>query len=224
VDTLIVVPNDRLLGIFDYRVSVDDAFTIADEILQNGVLAISGLITMPGLINLDFADVKTVMSNAGQAWMAIGEGNGPNRAIDAAWAAITSPLLDVTITGATGVLLNFTGDSSLTISEVHEAAEIIKDAVDPNANIIFGVAHDSSMNDDIRITLIATGFPGGKQVGIQNVEEMRRKLAALKGVKEGGKLDTPTFLRHRLLPRRGQAVALPSKVIPARPERVVKLR
>ena len=206
VDTLIVIPNDRLLSICDYRVSVDDAFTMADEILRNGVQSISELITVPGLINLDFADVKTIMSGAGQAWMAIGKGSGPNRAADAARAAITSPLLDVTIAGATGVLLNVTGGSSLTITEVHEAAEIIRNAVDAKANIIFGVAHDPSMNDDIRITLIATGFPGGKRVGVQNEEEMRQKLAALK---EEDKLDTPTFLRHPLPPRR-QAVAFPS--------------
>jgi cell division protein FtsZ len=212
VDALIVIPNDRLLSICDYRVSVDDAFTMADEILRNGVMAISELITVPGLINLDFADVKTIMSGAGQSWMAIGKGSGPNRASDAARSAISSPLLDVTITGATGALLNFTGGSSLTISEVHEAAEIIKNAVDPKANIIFGVAHDPGMNDDIRITLIATGFPGGKQVRLQNVEEMRQELA---GLREEDKLDTPTFLRRSLPPRKQQAVAFPSKVIPA---------
>ncbi|MCL0048222.1 cell division protein FtsZ [Dehalococcoidia bacterium] len=219
VDTLIVIPNDRLLSICDYRVSVDDAFTMADEILRNGVQSISELITVPGLINLDFADVKTIMSDAGQAWMAIGKGSGPNRAPDAARAAITSPLLDVTIAGATGVLLNISGGNSLTISEVHEAAEIIKNAVDPKANIIFGVAHDPSMNDDIRITLIATGFPGGKQATAQNEEAMRQELADLK---EEDKLDTPTFLRRPLPPRRQQAVAFPSRATPAHYEPVVK--
>jgi len=212
VDTLIVIPNDRLLTICDYRVSVDDAFTMADEILRNGVQSISELITVPGLINLDFADVKTIMSNAGQAWMAIGKGSGPNRAADAARAAITSPLLDVTITGATGALLNICGGSSLTISEVHEAAEIVKGSVDPKANIIFGMAHDPDMNDDIRITLIATGFPSGQQPTKQNEEEMRKGLEDLK---EEDKLDSPTFLRRPLPPRRQQAVAFPSKVIPA---------
>ncbi|MCL0057021.1 cell division protein FtsZ [Dehalococcoidia bacterium] len=219
VDTLIVIPNDRLLSICDYRVSVDDAFTMADEILRNGVQSISELITVPGLINLDFADVKTIMSGAGQAWMAIGKGSGPNRAPDAARTAITSPLLDVTVAGATGVLLNVTGGNSLTISEVHEAAEIIKNAVDPKANIIFGVAHDPGMNDDIRITLIATGFPGGKQATAQNEETMRQELADLK---EEDKLDTPTFLRRPLPPRRQQAVAFPSRAIPAHYEPVVK--
>lgn len=220
VDTLIVIPNDRLLSICDYRVSVDDAFTMADEILRNGVQSISDLIIVPGLINLDFADVRTIMSGAGQAWMAIGKGSGPNRATDAARSAITSPLLDVTIAGATGVLLNFTGGSSLTIAEVHEAAEIIRNAVDPKANIIFGVAHDPGMNDDITITVIATGFPRGRQVRVQNKEEMRQRLAALK---EEDKLDTPTFLRHPLPPRR-QAVAFPSKVIPAHYEPVAKIK
>jgi len=221
VDALIVIPNDRLLSICDYRVSVDDAFTMADEILRNGVQSISELITVPGLINLDFADVKTIMSGAGQAWMAIGRGSGPNRATDAARAAITSPLLDVTIAGATGVLLNFTGGSSLTISEVHEAAEIIKNAVDPKANIIFGVAHDPGMNDDIRITLIATGFLGGKQATPQNDEATRQELADLR---EEDKLDTPTFLRRPLPPRRQQAVAFPSRVIPGHYEPVAKIK
>lgn len=221
VDTLIVIPNDRLLSICDYRVSVDDAFTMADEILRNGVQSISELITVPGLINLDFADVKTIMSGAGQAWMAIGKGSGPNRAPDAARAAITSPLLDVTIAGATGVLLNISGGNSLTISEVHEAAEIIKNAVDPKANIIFGVAHDPSMNDDIRITLIATGFPGGKQATAQNEEAMRQELESLK---EEDNLDAPTFLRRPLPSRNQQAVAFPSKVIPGRYEPVERTK
>ena len=150
-DALIVIPNDRLLTICDHRCSVDEAFTMADEILRHGVQSIAELITVPGVVNLDFADVKTIMSGAGQAWMAIGSGSGPNRASDAARSAITSPLLDATIAGATGALLNFTGGESLTISEVHEAADIIKDALDPKANIIFGVAHDPSMDDEIRI-------------------------------------------------------------------------
>ncbi len=221
VDTLIVIPNDRLLSICDYRVSVDDAFTLADDILRNGIQSISELITVPGLINLDFADVKTIMSGAGQAWMSIGKGSGPNRAADAARAAISSPLLDVTITGATGVLLNITGGSGLTITEVHEAAEIIKNSVDAKANIIFGMAHDADMNDDIRITLIATGFPGGKQNVGQNEEEIRQELVSLK---EDDKLDTPTFLRRPLPLRNRQAVEFPSKVITARSNPVVKVK
>lgn len=213
VDTLIVIPNDRLLTICDYRVSVDDAFIMADEILRNGVQAISELITVPGLINLDFADVRTTMSDAGQSWMAIGKGTGPNRAVDAAKMAISSPLLDVNIDGAKGVLLNITGDSSLTISEVNEAAELIKNAVDPKANIIFGVAHDAAMGDDVRITLIATGFAGAKQVGEPKAEEMREILVNLK---DEDKLDSPTFMRHPLPMRKRQSVAFPHEVVEAR--------
>jgi len=205
-DTVIVIPNDRLLSICDYRVSVDDAFTMADEVLRNGVQAISELLTVPGLINLDFADVKAIMTNAGQAWMALGKGSGPNRASDAAKAAISSPLLDVSIDGAMGVLLNITGDTTLSISEVNEAAEIIREAVDPKANIIFGVAHDVNMSDDVKITLVATGFPGGKQLGTkqQTEDEIRQKLIALK---EEDNLDAPTFLRNPLPQRKKQTMS-----------------
>jgi cell division protein FtsZ len=210
VDTLIVIPNDRLLAICDYRVSVDDAFITADEVLQNGVQAISELITVPGLINLDFADVKAIMANAGQAWMAIGRGSGPNRAVDAAKAAISSPLLDViSLEGAKGVLLNITGGGSLTISEVHEAAEVINKAADPHANIIFGVAHDPSMNEDVKITLIATGFAAGKEISALKEGELRQLLQELK---EEDKLDVPAFMRHPLPLRRRQAIATPSKI------------
>ncbi len=196
VDTLIVIPNDRLLDICDNRISVNEAFAMADEILYNGVQSISELITVPGLINLDFADVRAIMSNAGQSWMAVGRGSGANRAIDAARQALMSPLLDVNINGATGVLLNVTGSSNLAISEVHEAAGVIKEAVDPDANIIFGVANDESMNDHVRITLIATGFnptKGAPQPG-KNQEEMMSMLSSLKEEEE--RMDTPSFLRQ----------------------------
>ncbi|MBT9149685.1 MAG: Cell division protein FtsZ [Dehalococcoidia bacterium] len=209
VDTLITVPNDRLLTICDYKVSVNEAFMMANDVLYNGVKAISELITVPGIINLDFADVKAIMSNAGLAWMAIGRGSGPNRASDAAKAAISSPLLDTTIDGAKGVLLNITGDNSLTMSEVHEAAEIIGKAVDPDANIIFGVAHDPGITDDVKITLIATGFPAGKQTGAPKEEEIRQKLAALK---EEDKLDIPAFIRHPMAQKRRQPITIPSEV------------
>ncbi|MBT9160950.1 MAG: Cell division protein FtsZ [Dehalococcoidia bacterium] len=209
VDTLITIPNDRLLTICDYKVSVNEAFMMANDVLYNGVKAISELITVPGIINLDFADVKAIMSNAGLAWMAIGRGSGPNRASDAAKAAISSPLLDVTIDGAKGVLLNITGDNSLTMSEVHEAAEIIGKAVDPDANIIFGVAHDPGITDDVKITLIATGFPAGKQTGAPKEEEIRQKLAALK---EEDKLDIPAFIRHPMAQKRRQTITIPSEV------------
>jgi len=206
VDTLIVIPNDRLLSICDYRVSVDEAFVLADDVLRNGVQSIAELLTVPGLINLDFADVKAIMCGAGQAWMAIGKGSGPNRAIDAAKNAISSPLLDVSIEGAKGVLLNITGDSSLTISEVNEAAEIVRGSVDPKANIIFGVAHDATMGDNVRITLVATGFPGSAHLTKESEEERRAKLTQLK---EEDKLDTPTFLREPMPARRRQAVSFP---------------
>jgi cell division protein FtsZ len=196
VDTLIVIPNDRLLDICDNRISVNEAFAMADEILYNGVQSISELITVPGLINLDFADVKAIMSNAGQSWMAVGRGSGANRAIDAARQALSSPLLDVNINGATGVLLNVTGSSNLAISEVHEAAQVIKEAVDPDANIIFGVANDESMNDHVRITLIATGFntAKGTQQPSTNQAEMMELLSSLKEEEE--RMDTPSFLRQ----------------------------
>jgi len=204
VDTLIIIPNDRLLTICDYRVSVEQAFAMADEVLWNGVKGISELITVPGVINLDFADVKTVMSEAGPAWMGIGRGSGPNRAIEAAKAAISSPLLDTSIEGAKGVLLNFTGGDSLSISEVNEAAELIRQSVDSDANIIFGVAHDPDMDDEIKVTIIATGFAGGRKMYAPREEEIRQLL---KSLKEEDKLDVPAFMRHPLPPRRRQRVA-----------------
>ncbi len=195
VDTLIVIPNDRLLDICDNRISVNDAFGMADEVLYNGVRSISELITVPGLINLDFADVKTIMTQAGQSWMAVGKGSGANRAIDAAREALSSPLLDVNIDGATGVLLNVTGSSNLAISEVHEAAEVVKCAVDPGANIIFGVAQDDGMNDEVRIVLVATGFTANKglEASATNQDEMLAMLAELKEEEE--RIDSPAFLR-----------------------------
>ncbi|MBT4510979.1 MAG: cell division protein FtsZ [Chloroflexi bacterium] len=211
VDTLITIPNDRLLGICDNRVTVDDAFLQADEILYNGVQSISELITIPGLINLDFADVKTIMSNAGQSWMAVGRGTGANRSTDAAKQALSSPLLDINIEGATGVLLNITGGTNLAISEVHDAAQIIKGAVAPDANIIFGVAHDPSMNDDVRLTLVATGFNGSPIKGT-NQAEMIQMLTELKEAANEERLDTPAFLRYSPRPRNTQAIHFPSKV------------
>ncbi len=195
LDTLIVIPNDRLLDICDNRISVNDAFSLADDILYNGVQSISELITVPGLINLDFADVKTIMTNAGQSWMAVGRGSGANRAVDAAKQALQSPLLDVNIDGASGVLLNITGSSNLAISEVHEAAQVVKESVDPEANIIFGVAHDEAMNDDVRITLVATGFTGPKsEMSKTNQDEMIQLLEELKSEEE--RMDAPAFLRQ----------------------------
>jgi len=158
VDTLITIPNDRLLQVTDKKTPMSEAFRIADDVLRQGIQGISDLILVPGLVNLDFADVKTIMSNAGSALMAIGRGAGDNRAADAAQAAIASPLLDLDMTGAKGVLFNLTGGTDLALWEVNEAAEIINKAADPDANIIFGAVIDPRLEGEILITLIATGF------------------------------------------------------------------
>jgi cell division protein FtsZ len=158
VDTLITVPNDRLLQVADKRTPLSEAFRLADDVLRQGIQGISDLITVPGLINLDFADVKTIMSAAGSALMAIGEANGDNRAKDAANIAIASPLLDIDISGAHGVLFNITGGIDLTLFEVNEAADIISQAAHPDANIIFGAVQDPNYDGRVKITVIATGF------------------------------------------------------------------
>jgi cell division protein FtsZ len=158
VDTLITVPNDRLLQVADKRTPLSDAFRLADDVLRQGIQGISDLITVPGLINLDFADVKTIMSAAGSALMAIGEADGETRAIDAAQIAIASPLLDIDISGARGVLFNITGGMDMTLFEVNEAADIISQAAHPEANIIFGAVQDPSYDGRVKITVIATGF------------------------------------------------------------------
>ena len=158
VDTIIVIPNDKLLQVVDKKCSVSDAFSKADEVLRQGIKGISDLIQIPGLINLDFADVKTIMTNQGEALMGIGEGTGENRAADAAKMAINSPLLETAIDGAKGILLNISGSSDLGIFEVNEAAQIISDAADPDANIIFGSVIDESLGDKVQVTVVATGF------------------------------------------------------------------
>src|SRR5215472_15237994 len=158
VDALIVIPNDRLLQMADRQMSLIESFRLADDVLRHGVQGISDLVTMTGLINLDFADVKAVMQNAGTALMAVGEGRGEGRAVAAARAAITSPLLDVSVEGAHGVLLNVSGGPDLTLAEVTEAAETIQAAVDPDANIYFGAVIHPRQQDDVRVTVIATGL------------------------------------------------------------------
>jgi cell division protein FtsZ len=160
VDTLITVPNDRLLQLADKRTPLSEAFRLADDVLRQGIQGISDLITVPGLINLDFADVKTIMSAAGSALMAIGEATGDTRAVEAAQAAIASPLLDIDISGARGVLFNITGGMDMTLFEVNEAADIISRAAHPEANIIFGAVQDPSYDGRVKITVIATGFEG----------------------------------------------------------------
>ena len=163
VDTLITIPNDRLLQVVEKKTSMVDAFRIVDDVLRQGVQGISDLITVPGLINLDFADVKTIMTNAGSALMGIGHGSGESRAADAARQAIMSPLLEQSIDGARGVLFTITGGPDLTLFEVNEAAEIIHAAADPEANIIFGTTFNERLGDEVMITVIATGFDGTRR-------------------------------------------------------------
>jgi cell division protein FtsZ len=158
VDTLIVIPNDRLLELTDKRMSLTDSFTMADDILRQGIQGISELITIPGLINLDFADVTAIMSGGGAALMAVGKGEGEDRARVAAEQAISSRLLDVTIDGASGILFNITGGPDLSLYEVNEAASIIRETAHPDANMIFGAVIDETMGEEVRITVIATGF------------------------------------------------------------------
>ena len=161
VDTLIVIPNEKLLAIVERRTTILDAFREADNVLRQGVQGITDLITIPGLINLDFADVRTIMHDAGSALMGIGSATGENRASEAAKAAISSPLLEESVEGATGILLNITGGHNLGLFEVNEAAEIVQSAADSNSNIIFGAVIDDSLGEDVRVTVIATGFDRG---------------------------------------------------------------
>jgi cell division protein FtsZ len=179
VDTLITIPNDRLLQMIDRKTSLVDAFGIVDEVLQQGVQGISNLITIHGLINLDFADVKAIMSNAGSALMGIGRASGDNRAIEAARQAIDSPLLETSVEGARGVLFNITGGRNMTMHEIDEAAKTITDAVDPDANIIFGAVLDDSMDDDLQITVVATGFDTARHTRASTEREIpTRPMAA----------------------------------------------
>ena len=192
VDALIVIPNDRLLQVSEKKTSILEAFRLADDVLRHGVQGISDLITVPGLINVDFADVRTIMSDAGSALMGIGIASGENRAQEAARAAIESPLLETSIEGAKGVLMNITGNSTLGLFEVNEAAEIIAQAADPDANIVFGAMIDESLKDEIRITVIATGFEGKarrEKVGLEAVEISDFATTS-------DDLDIPAFLRR----------------------------
>jgi cell division protein FtsZ len=158
VDTLIIIPNDRLLQVVEKQTPLGDAFRMADEVLRQGVQGITDLITIPGLVNLDFADVRTIMTDAGSALMGIGEAEGENRAAEAARAAVSSPLLEASVAGATGVLLNITGGPDLGLFEVNEAAEVVTGASDLNANVIFGAVIDETLGGRVRVTVIATGF------------------------------------------------------------------
>lgn len=201
VDTLIVIPNDRILQLIEKRTTVREAFHMADDVLRQAIQGISELITEHGNINCDFADVKSIMGNAGSALMAIGRGTGETRAVDAARAAIESPLLELSIDGAKGVLYNITGNDEMTMMELHEAAELIQQAADPDANIIFGHVIDNRLQDEVKLTLIATGFDNSRRVPASKLSPMvpmvpkeERKVDAKV---EPEDLKVPAFLRHR---------------------------
>jgi cell division protein FtsZ len=176
VDTLIVVPNDRLLEISDRTISLQDAFATADQVLLAGVQGITDLITTPGLINLDFADVKSVMHGAGAALMGIGSARGADRAIKAAELAVASPLLEASIDGARGVLISIQGGSNLGIFEINDAAELVRESVHPEANIIFGAVIDDTLGDEVRVTVIAAGFDGGEAPEANDAPEAQMQL------------------------------------------------
>jgi len=204
VDTLIVIPNEKLLTIVERRTSMLDAFREADNVLRQGVQGITDLITIPGLINLDFADVRTIMRDAGTALMGIGAANGENRASEAAKIAISSPLLEESVQGATGILLNITGGHDLGLFEVNEAAEIVQAAADDNSNIIFGAVIDDAMAEDVRVTVIATGFDHGRLRGGASrqrpagsrdvtIDDVRRSSLEIRD----DEIDIPSFLKER---------------------------
>ncbi len=208
VDTLIVIPNERLLTTVERRTSILDAFRDADNVLRQGVQGITDLITTPGLINLDFADVRTIMHDAGSALMGIGSGNGEGRAGEAAKNAISSPLLEESVEGATGILLNITGGKEVGLFEINEAAEIVSSAADQNANIIFGAVIDESLGDEVRVTVIATGFDrrgarsGGLDFTSARSSRRPRRDVGRKDVDRGSleisddEIDVPDFLRE----------------------------
>ena len=195
LDTVIIVPNDRLLKLSDHKTSVDGAFKMADEVLSNAVQAIAEVITVPGMVNLDFADVRAIMKDAGPAWMAVGRGSGQNRTVTAAKEALNSPMLDVDIKGAKGVLFNVVGSHNMTLFEVSDAAKIIGEAVDPMANIIFGVNIDPNMGNDVRLTLIATGFASQNQ--ISGAARDKEIMQTLKNLKSDDDLSIPAYMRYK---------------------------
>ncbi len=194
LETLIVIENDRLLQVVEKQTSVVDAFRMADDVLRQGVQGITDLITVPGLVNLDFADVRTIMREAGSALMGIGTASGDNRAAEAARAAVSSPLLESSIEGATGILLNITGGPDIGLFEVNEAAEVVTSAADVNANVIFGAVIDAAMGEEIRVTVIATGFGGGRRRRRTTAEPQVAVPTAGSEQAENG-LDVPSFLR-----------------------------
>jgi cell division protein FtsZ len=204
VDTLIVIENDRLLQVVEKRTSIVDAFKLADDVLRQGVQGITDLITIPGLVNLDFADVRTIMNEAGSALMGIGTASGENRATEAAREAVSSPLLESSIEGATGILLNVTGGPEIGLFEVNEAAEVVTSAADQNANVIFGAVIDEALGDEVRVTVIATGFGPIRQRRRRRAEERVENGQEAEGQREVPAerfevseeiLEVPSFLR-----------------------------
>jgi cell division protein FtsZ len=201
VDTLIVIENDRLLQVVEKRTSILEAFRMADDVLRQGVQGITDLITVPGLVNLDFADVRTIMRDAGSALMGIGTASGENRAAEAARTAVSSPLLEASIEGATGILLNVTGGTDIGLFEVNEAAEVVTSAADASANVIFGAVIDESLKDEVRVTVIATGF-GAQRRRRRREEPLEAPMPAPALPRERDPfetreevLDVPSFLR-----------------------------
>jgi cell division protein FtsZ len=194
VDTIIVIPNDRLLDVTEKKATLVEAFKMADDVLRQGVQGISDIITVPGMINVDFADVKAIMSDAGSAIMGIGKATGEHRAVEAAQSAISSPLLDTTIDGARGVLFNITGGSDLTLAEVYEAADVVFKATDEReANIIFGTVIDDRFDGTVQVTVLATGFDGSRPINSERMV-VRDRMPVRAGSEE---LDIPAFLRRR---------------------------
>ena len=197
VDTIIVIPNDKLLQVVDKKCTITDAFSKADDVLRQGIKGISDLIQIPGLINLDFADVKTIMTEQGEALMGIGIGEGENRAADAAKMAINSPLLETSIDGAKGILLNISGSANLSLFEINEAAEIISEAADPDANIIFGSVIDESLGDKVQITVVATGFnSNAKSVPEFGKTTTTSRPASTTTTTNSGIPDIPVFMKR----------------------------
>jgi cell division protein FtsZ len=201
-DTLIIIPNDRLLQVVEKRTSVIEAFRLADDVLRQGVQGITDLITIPGLVNLDFADVRTIMTDAGSALMGIGESDGESRAAEAARVAVSSPLLEASVEGATGILLNITGGSDLGLFEVNEAAEVVTGAADANANIIFGAVIDENLAGRVRVTVIATGFDRSlrrerRERVTEEPQREREPTGAERFEVPADVLEVPSFLRRR---------------------------
>ena len=202
VDAIIVIPNDKLLAITDKDTNFKTAFAMCDQVISQAVEGISDLITTPGIINVDFADVKTILHDAGPAWLAIGRGKGDNRAVDAAKMATRSPLLDIAMEGAKRILFVITGGASLTLQEVQDAARVIEEMSDPEANIIFGTSRDPRLDDEVKMTMVAASFPVMQDTQQMREAELQRLLQDITPEIEE-ELDVPSFLRHQSGTRRG---------------------